>query len=126
MPIEKRFEALLGVLALFAVNGLIATASEERLGDVVVPYILVFAEKDGAGLLKGFDVEEPELKPEGAPNTLDICVSFVICEPPNGLVCGILTDVAVLNGFHPIPFVEVPKREDPAVLEADAKGLSCT
>jgi hypothetical protein len=109
MPTEKRFEALLRVLALFAENGLIATASEERLGDVVVPNMLVFAESDGAGLLKGFNVEEPELKPEAAPNTLDCCVSFVICEPPNGLVCGILTDVAVLNGFHPVPFVEVPE-----------------
>ena len=57
MLAEKGSEALLDVLALFADNGLIAGASEEKLGDDVVPNMLVFAEEDSAGLLKGFDVE---------------------------------------------------------------------
>ena len=91
----------------------------------MVPSMLVFAEEDCTGMLKGFDVEELELKPEGAPNTLGCCVPFVVCEPPNGLVCGGLTDDALLNGFHPVPFVEVSKGEAPAVLEAGAKGLTC-
>jgi hypothetical protein len=125
VPTEKGFEALLDVLALFAENGLIAAALEEKPGDVVVPNMLVFAVVDGAGLLKGFDVEELELKPEEAPNTLDCCVPFVICVPPYGLVCGVLTDDALLKGFQPVPFVEVPKGEAPAGLEADAKGLNC-
>ena len=87
--------------------------------------MLSFAEEDVAGLLKGFGVERLEPKPEGAPNTLDCCVPLVICEPPNGLVCGVLTDGVLLNGFHPAPPAEVPKGEAPAVLEAGAKGLNC-
>jgi hypothetical protein len=125
IPPEKGFEALPGVLSLFAENGLIAATSEEKLGDVVVSNIFVLAGDDSAGLPKGLDLEELELKPEGAPNTLDCCVPFVICELPKRLVCGALTDDALLNGFHPVPFVEAPKGEAPAVLEAGAKGLNC-
>lgn len=124
MPIEKGFEALLDVLALFAENGLIAAVLEEKLGDVAVPNMLVFSEEDSAGLLKGFGVAKLEFKPEGGPNTLACCVPFVICGPPNGFVCGVLTDDTLLNGFQPVLFVEVPKGEVPAVLEAGAKGLT--
>lgn len=115
---------MLDVLALFADDGLIAGASEEKLGDAVVPNMVGFAEEDSAGLLKGFDVEELEPKPEGTPNTLACCVPFVIWERMKGLVCEVLTDDA-LNGFQPVLFAEVLKGEAPAVLEAGPKGLNC-
>ncbi len=111
------------MLTLFVENGLTIAALEETAGDIMEPNMLVFSEDGFPGLLKGLDMEKLGLTPEVTPNTLDCCEPLVIWEPPNGLVCGALTDVALLNGFQLVPFVEALRRGAPAALEAGAKGL---
>jgi hypothetical protein len=138
VPPENGFEPFPGVIALFVENRFTVVVLEEMLGEVV-PNMLVFSEEGFAGLPKGLGVEKIGFTLEVVPNTLGCCVPLVIwdapnglicgvplviCEPPNGLLCGVLTDGVLLNGFQPVPFVEVPKGEVPAVLGAGANGLN--